>query len=145
VPAGQSSALVAARVAPGSPPDHQPCLIAIVLPRAHRLRRSAEFGDVVRRGSRVGSASLVLHARVRSDTGPVRVGFVVGRGVGNAVLRNTVKRRLRHLVSERLDSLPAHSTIVLRANPSAAVAGYDRLRTDLDASLETLARRLARR
>jgi ribonuclease P protein component len=88
---------------------------------------------------------LVLHACLRDDLEPVRVGFVVGRAVGNAVHRNAVKRRLRHLVGARLDALPPHSSIVVRANPAAAEAGFDRLQADLYASLGTLTRRLARR
>ena len=38
-----------------------------------------------------------------STATPARVGFVVSKAVGNAVVRNRVKRRLRHLARERLD------------------------------------------
>lgn len=115
-----------------------------MLPRAHRLRRSAEFGLVVRRGSRAASRSLVLHALSRADRGPVRVGFVVGRAVGNAVHRNSVKRRLRHLMADRLRLLPAHSSVVVRANPAAGGAAAGELRDDLDSCLRSLTRRAAR-
>jgi ribonuclease P protein component len=60
-----------------------------------------------------------------------RVGFVVSRAVGGAVQRNRVRRRLRHLVRERLAELPAASRIVVRANPAAAEASYSELRDDL--------------
>ena len=66
---------------------------------------------------------------------PSRAGFVVSKAVGNAVVRNTVRRRLRHLVRERLPELPAGSTLVVRALPVAAEASYARLGTDLDAAL----------
>lgn len=112
-----------------------------MLPRAHRLRRSAEFSHVVRRGSRAGSAAVVVHARVRDDQAAARVGFVVGRGVGSAVLRNQVKRRLRHLMRDRLPGLLAHSSVVVRANPVAATIGFELLERDLDACLDALARR----
>ena len=116
-----------------------------MLPRAHRLRRSAEFGHVVRRGSRATSSALVVHALTRTDLEPVRVGFVVGRSVGNAVHRNAVKRRLRHLMAARLERLPDHSSVVVRANPAAAAADSGQLGTDLDTCLDTLARRLTTR
>jgi ribonuclease P protein component len=86
-----------------------------------------------------------VHACVRDDHEPVRVGFVVGRAVGNAVHRNTVKRRLRHLMGERLGLLPDHASVVVRANPAAALAGFNGLRDDLDRCLDTVSRRLARR
>jgi ribonuclease P protein component len=88
---------------------------------------------------------MVVHACVRDDLEPVQVGFVVGRAVGNAVHRNAVKRRLRNLMRERLGVLPAHASVVVRANPAAANAGFSRLRDDLDTCLATVTRRLARR
>ncbi len=99
---------------------------------------------MVRRGLRASAPSLVVHASIRDDLDPVRVGFVVGRAVGNAVHRNTVKRRLRHLMGERLSLLPAHASVVVRANPTAAVADFGGLRDDLDSCLGSVARRLAR-
>ena len=70
---------------------------------------------------------------------PPRAGVVVSKAVGNAVVRNKVKRRLRHLVSERLHTLPAGATLVVRAQPSAALRSYAELASDIDAAL-TVAR-----
>ena len=67
-----------------------------------------------------------------------RVGFVVSKAVGNAVSRNRVKRRLRHLVRERLVELPDESLLVVRALAAAADASYATLATDLDAALRRL-------
>ncbi|GAA4243877.1 ribonuclease P protein component [Dactylosporangium darangshiense] len=69
-----------------------------------------------------------------------RAGFVVSKAVGNAVVRNAVKRRLRHLVRPRLADLPAGSVIVVRALPEAARAGYHQLEQDLDAALQAARR-----
>lgn len=134
-PAAPSWATGAARAAPGWLPD------ATVLPRVHRLRRSAEFSNVVRRGSRAASRSVVLHQVKRDDDGPVRVGFVVGRVVGNASTRNLVKRRLRHLVAARLSGLPGHSSLVVRANAGAASLTFVELGRDFDSGVRALAGR----
>lgn len=64
-----------------------------------------------------------------------RAGFVVSKAVGPAVVRNKVRRRLRHLVRERLADLPPGSTLVVRALPAAAEATYQRLGADLDDAL----------
>lgn len=63
------------------------------------------------------------------------MGFVVSKAIGNAVMRNRVKRRLRHLARERLTSLPGSAVLVVRALPAAAAAGYPDLGRDLDRAL----------
>jgi ribonuclease P protein component len=92
----------------------------------------------VRAGRRAGTRTVVLHVLVDGAAAddPARVGFVVSRGVGGAVVRNRVRRRLRHLVRERLAELPRAAVVVVRANPAAAEASYDELRADLGRCLE---------
>ena len=67
-----------------------------------------------------------------------RVGFVVSKAVGNAVVRNRVRRRLRHLCAQRLDALPPGSVFVVRALPPAATADSALLGRELDAALKRL-------
>ncbi len=62
----------------------------------------------------------------------------MSKAVGIAVVRNRVKRRLRHLMRDRLDRLPAGSLVVVRALPGAGDADHDQLARDLDAALERL-------
>lgn len=113
-----------------------------MLPPAVRMRRRPEFTVAVRRGSRAGRSLLVGHLLVRRDSGePARVGFIVSRAVGPAVVRNRVRRRLRHLVAGYLHSLPRGSLLVLRANPQAATARQADLAAELDLVLGALLRR----
>ncbi len=109
-----------------------------MLPSARRLTSPEQFRAVARRGRRSGGPTVVLHLLV-PDSGAVvarpRAGFVVSKAVGTAVTRNRVKRRLRHLVAERLDGLPAHALLVVRALPAAAAASYDELARELDRCL----------
>jgi ribonuclease P protein component len=51
------------------------------------------------------------------------------------VVRNKVRRRLRHLVRERVEALPSGSTLVVRALPAAAGTSYPQLGADLDAAI----------
>jgi ribonuclease P protein component len=105
------------------------------------MRRSSDFETAVRKGRRAGRQSLVVHlSRTDADV-PARVGFVVSRAVGSAVVRNRVKRRLRHLTRERLELFPAGSLIVVRANAAAAGASVDELGRDLDRTLSVVLRR----
>jgi ribonuclease P protein component len=63
---------------------------------------------------------------------------VVSKVVGNAVARSQVKRRLRHLVRERLESIPPGTRLVIRALPAAAEAPWSQLSSDLDSALGRL-------
>jgi ribonuclease P protein component len=108
-----------------------------VLSARHRLRRSADFTTVVRRGRRAGRRRLVVHLLLTEEPLPPRCGLVVSKAVGSAATRNTVKRRLRHLMREKMPQLPEGSMLVLRALPAAAGAGSAELATDLDSALSS--------
>jgi ribonuclease P protein component len=108
------------------------------------MRRSSEFTRVVRQGSRAGRQLVSAHLLVQrapQGSGPARIGFVVNRAVGGAVVRNRVRRRLRHLARRYLQSLPEGSLLVVRASPRAATARQADLAAELDLVLETLLRR----
>ncbi len=84
---------------------------------------------------------MVVHLWVDTDAepGPVQVGFTVSKSVGNAVTRNRVKRRLRHLTREHLlalEGLPGRAALVVRALPAAADASYAALGADLARTLD---------
>ena len=102
-----------------------------MLPREHRLTSSDGFRLATRQGRRAGCSTLVVHLGRAEDDQPVRVGFVVSKAVGNAVVRNRVKRRLRHLAREHMPSLPGSAVLVVRALPPAAGASFEELRADL--------------
>jgi ribonuclease P protein component len=117
------------------------------------MRRREDFTRAVRSGRRAGSQSLVAHLLLADDvpivtgerTGssaptPARVGFVVSKAVGGAVVRTGVKRRLRHQMTERLPLLPSGSLLVVRANPAAAQADADALGRCLDQALTRVLR-----
>ena len=119
-----------------------------MLPTENRLRRREDFAAAVRRGRRAGRPLLVVHLRSHTgdrdphaaggDVSPARAGFVVSKAIGNAVVRNRVKRRLRHLMRDRLGHLPAGSLVVVRALPGAGEADHEELVRDLDTAMRRL-------
>ncbi len=111
-----------------------------MLPAAHRLRRSADFAAVVRQGHRAGRSSLVVHLLRTDEQAAARCGLVVSKAVGSAAVRNTVKRRLRHLMRENMSRLPEGSMLVVRALPAAAGADSHALGADLEGALDRLLR-----
>ena len=62
-----------------------------------RLRKRAEF-LAVRAGEKRRGRLFLLEVADRGDAGAPRVGFTVTKKVGNSVVRNRVRRRLREAV-----------------------------------------------
>ncbi len=111
-----------------------------MLPRQNRLHRSTDFAAAVRRGRRSSRGLLTVHLVAPDPTSvpgeePPRAGLVVNRGVGGAVVRHRVSRRLRALLRDRLDRLPPGGLLVVRAAPAAGAADSAALARDLDAAL----------
>jgi ribonuclease P protein component len=73
---------------------------------------------------------------------PPRVGLVVSKAVGNAVVRNRTKRVLRALMSSRIDRLPQGVDVVIRAKTDLPGTSTATLGRDLDKLLATVLRRI---
>ena len=130
-----------------------------MLPTAARIRRRPEFTSVLRGGTRAarggvvvhwsssesGSDSLGTHQNVSQppllDTGSARAGFVVSKAVGNAVVRNRVKRRLRHIVRDHIGQWPVDTDVVVRATPRSAERSFWQLADDFAAAAESARRK----
>ncbi|NHC47396.1 ribonuclease P protein component [Motilibacter aurantiacus] len=129
-----------------------------MLPAAARLRSRSDFALALRRGpgsGRGASRCVVVHVRLpdaetaaagpadasravehpSQPTSDALVGFAVSKAVGNAVVRNGVRRRLRALVRDRLETLPQGSRVVVRALPAAAAVRFSVLAEELDRAL----------
>ncbi|HJR90034.1 MAG TPA: ribonuclease P protein component [Aeromicrobium sp.] len=100
------------------------------------MRNSEDFSTTVRHGSKAARTHLVVHVLPDSSRGgQPEVGIVVSRAVGPAVVRNRVKRRLRHAMRSHVGRLPSGCRVVIRALPPAADAPAASLDADLDVAL----------
>lgn len=106
-----------------------------MLARPNRLTRGADYKAVVRRGRRCAGAHAIAYVSSSGDEHSTRFGFIVSKQVGSAVVRNTVRRRLKAICAEVLPTVRPGSDIVLRALPSSAAASFQDLRTDVQRSL----------
>jgi ribonuclease P protein component len=86
----------------------------------------------------------VVHAN-STDTRagqPPRVGLVVSKAVGNAVVRNRTKRILRALMSARISEVPDGVDVVIRAKADLPGTSSAAVGQDLDRLLATVLRRV---
>ncbi len=106
-----------------------------MLARANRLVSADDFRTVLRRGRRVTTGNCIVSIVETANDADARFGFVVTRKVGNAVNRNTVRRRMKAIAREFVDGGLSGVDVVVRAMPTAAAAAWSALRAELGSAI----------
>jgi ribonuclease P protein component len=104
------------------------------LGRGDRLRARSSFLAAQRRGRRISGRNLVVYALARSEREReerARIGITVSKKVGNAVVRNRVKRWLRECYRRMASSAPGGTDLVIIARPATAHSTYQRTAEEL--------------
>lgn len=110
--------------------------------KPQRLTRRAEFLAVAAKGRRAAVHGLVLQALPREDHGLTRLGFTVTKKVGNAVVRNRTRRRLKEAARLLLNDLalaeapPAGYDLVLIGRDATRARPFAELQDDLRRALK---------
>jgi ribonuclease P protein component len=88
-----------------------------------RIRRSAQFRAFAG-GTRRRRGPLTMTAAASLEPGVPRVGYAIGRGVGTAVARNRLRRRLRHATAELTPALDSEGAYLIGAAKGADLLTY---------------------
>ncbi len=102
----------------------------MALPSDQRLKRTRDFSSVREHGRSWTGRCLILATRPRPDASQAHAGFTTTKRLGNAVVRNKVRRRLRMIVRECLPAIQATHDIVTIAKFPAVKASYAELRQE---------------
>jgi ribonuclease P protein component len=101
-----------------------------------RLTRRADFLRVAAKGRKAPMPGLVLQTLKRGDDAPARLGFTVTKKVGNAVIRNRTRRRLKEAARLLLRDQPlAGADVVLIGRDATRSRDFAALREDLRRAL----------
>ncbi|MFM6963226.1 MAG: ribonuclease P protein component [Micrococcales bacterium] len=106
-----------------------------MLARENRLVSADDFRTTMRTGRKTASANLVTYTKRLETSIPAKFGFVVAKSVGNAVVRNSVKRRLRAIARTELTKIPNNWMVVVRALDTAGSATFNQLNQELSAAV----------
>lgn len=104
-----------------------------------RLRRRADYLRVQGAEIRAARPGLLLQAAPGADSETLNLGFTASRKVGNAVLRNRARRRLKALAADVFPKYarPGHD-YVLVARKDTPARPFAELRRDLEQALRRL-------
>jgi ribonuclease P protein component len=106
-----------------------------VLAKANRIVRANDYRAVVRRGTRFPAPHILTYVRITPGDSAKRFGFIVGKTVGSAPVRNTVRRRLKAAAFELLSEVPAGADVVIRALPASAQAPWSTLHHEISQAI----------
>jgi ribonuclease P protein component len=88
-----------------------------------RLTHPGEFSRIKLEG-RTDRGALLMIGTLPTEENRFRAGFVTSKRIGNAVIRNRVRRRLREIVRLHQHQISGGFWVVTIARPAAATASY---------------------
>jgi ribonuclease P protein component len=107
-----------------------PSAVGATFPKSARLRKRPEFLKLSRTGNKTQSPNFVVICQI-SECGTSRLGVTVSSKVGNAVVRNRIKRYVREVFRRRRGDLLRPLDILVIAKKSAADASARQVESEL--------------
>lgn len=96
--------------------------------KEHRLSKREDFTKVYRQGKSVANHQFVLYYKKRQakpgEEPPFRLGISVSKKLGNAVVRNRLRRIMKEIVRLHADQVATGFDLILIARKPAAELDY---------------------
>lgn len=123
---------------------------AAVLAKTNRVTAAVDYRSITRTGRRQRGRFVLAYARWSHPEQPLRMGVIVARNVGNAVVRNRVRRRIKAVgwslasggeAGSGVDGVSglAGLDVVIRALPGSALAPWSALQAEVREAVRMLA------
>jgi len=101
------------------------------LHRSHRLRKNEHFQAVFQRGTSAANKQFVLYSARQEGQAAFRAGISVSKKIGNAVIRNRVKRLIREAVARLEYAIPKGVDLVIIARPGVESMSLENIEQSL--------------
>lgn len=81
----------------------------------YRVRKNEDFGVIIRKKQSIASKTFIIYY-LKNDINHSRVGISVSKKLGNAVVRNKIKRQIRMMIQDVFDFDNNYDYIVIVRN-----------------------------
>ena len=88
-----------------------------------RVKKEKDFNAIFKEGKSFANRKFVIY-RLENNEQHFRVGLSVSKKLGNAVMRNQIKRRIRHILIEHKDQLVENVDFVVIARKGVEILDY---------------------
>ena len=109
-------------------------------PKDYRLRKTSHYQYVQKKGAQWRSKHLIVLFVPGQQTNS-RIGITVSKKVGNAVVRNRVKRKIREGIRQEYTNLTNLCDIVIIAKKSAAIANTRTIQNEIVRSFQYISKK----
>ncbi|MDQ0158387.1 ribonuclease P protein component [Alkalibacillus salilacus] len=99
--------------------------------KAYRVKKNEEFQEIFKKGDSFANRQLVIYSLKKEGQSHFRVGFSVGKKIGNAVMRNQIKRYLREAFHELAPYIEVEYDYIIIARMPTREMGYHEIKSSL--------------
>lgn len=91
----------------------------ILLKKAYRVKNNKEFQQILHTGKSFANRELVIYYKEKRLQEHFRIGISVGKKIGNAVMRNKIKRHIREaFIYLETNIKPGFDIIIIARKPT---------------------------
>jgi ribonuclease P protein component len=99
--------------------------------KSYRVKSERDFQKVFLSGNSHANRNFVVYSIEKREQKHFRVGISVGKKIGNAVMRNAVKRKIRQAILELKPSIKSDIDFILIARPNAKNLSMEEIKQNI--------------
>lgn len=103
--------------------------------KKNRIKKNDEFQAVFQKGQSNANRQFVVYKLDKEKQPHFRIGLSVSKKIGNAVVRNRIKRMIRQSIIELKDEIDSGKDFVIIARKPCAEMTYEELKEKLNSCL----------
>ena len=96
--------------------------------KSYRVKKEQEFQKVFHHGNSVANRQFVVYQIDKSNQSHFRVGISVSKKLGNAVVRNRIKRLIRSVLTELKPQLQSEIDFIVIARKPVVSMNYQEIK-----------------